>query len=131
MKHKLSVTIVVIIAASFLYLMASIVPPYDLTISNMLETKRRIMRYAHIHNELPEKINSLPKIEGHVNSVLDGWGRPIIYSHDEKNGNVTLISLGENGDPDCKSNKSCIVRHFKTNTEEGEWVDELIDWNKR
>jgi hypothetical protein len=128
MKHKITVIVVVLVAVSAFYLIADRIPPCDLTISNMLETKRRIIRYARIHNKLPENLDSLPKIEGHVNSVVDGWGRPIIYRYDDGQGVVLLTSLGESGDPACKRTKPCIVKSFKPKTIDGEWVDELAGW---
>jgi len=125
MKRIILIAVVVILAVSAFYLTAGRIPPYDLTISNMFETKRRIIRYAHIHNELPKNLDSLPKLEGHANSVLDGWGRPIIYSVSDGQEIVFLKSFGESGDSICKSSKPCIIRSFKTKTEKDEWVGEL------
>jgi len=128
MKHLIPIIFVIILAVSAFYLTVGRIPPYDLTISNMFETKRRIILYAHIHNELPKDLDSLPKIEGHANSILDGWGRSIIYSVSDGHGIVFLKSLGESGNSTCKNIKPCIIRSFKTKTETDEWVGEFIGW---
>ena len=129
MKYKILIGIFVIVTvmlAAILYM--AWMPPYDYTTSTMSVIKRRIIIYAHINNQLPRDLSSLPKIEGKSNRILDGWGRPILYHIDEKNGVVTLKSLGESGDPTCKGSKPCIIRKFRPKTEEGQWADELTDW---
>jgi hypothetical protein len=128
MKYKIAIALSVILIVSIIYLLVDTIPPYDLTISNMLETKMRIFQYVRTNGELPQNLDYLPKIDGHSNSVLDGWGRPIIFSIDDRDGIIYLKSLGESGDPTCKNSKPCIIRSFKVKTEKGEWVNELTDW---
>jgi len=56
------------------------IPPDDLTRSNIIAIAIRIRMYVKIHKQLPDDLSSLPKREGHSNSIKDGWGNEIKYN---------------------------------------------------
>ena len=59
--------------------------------------KQRILRYANLHNSLPNSINDLPEIPDKISRVQDAWGRDILMSFSD--GKATLTSLGRDGKP--------------------------------
>ncbi len=38
-----------------------------------------VLRYAAINGSPPTSLAQLQSIEGHINKVTDGWGRPILW----------------------------------------------------
>jgi len=123
--------LLIILLFTVMYLIFEPITPYDKTVSIMTVLKRRIMKHVQVYNKLPENLNDMYKIPGHINSVLDGWDRPITYCYDIKSGIVTLISYGASGDPKCKYDKACIIRRFRIKKDsEGEWSCKTIEINQ-
>jgi hypothetical protein len=65
------------------------------------------------NNKLPDRLSSLPESPKSVNSLTDGWDRPIIYDYDSTDGMVSLTSCGEKGDCRCEKDGDCIIRKFE------------------
>jgi len=126
MKY-LIITVVLLVFVFIAYLSTVIISPFDKTITVMSEIKNRIIIYVNIYNEIPSDLNKLPQIQGHDNSVIDGWKHPIIYHCDKQNGIVTLISLVKNSEINCNKNNTCIIKKYKIKFKDGKWTDVLID----
>lgn len=109
-----------------LVLLADTVPPRSMTHGNMHMMKRRMLRYAAAHDSLPTSTDQLPHIEGHVNAVTDGWGRPILWRvvGDE----VTLTSYGRDGVPGGAGEDADMVGVFRARAADGRWAGELCEW---
>ena len=123
--------LLIIVLFTVIYLLFEPITPYDKTVSVMTVLKRRIMKHVQVYNRLPDNLNDMDKIPGQINSVLDGWDRPITYCYDAKSGIVTLISHGANGDPKCKYNKNCIIRRYRIKRDcEGEWSCKTFEGNQ-
>ena len=60
------------------------IPQQSLTVTRMHVVKRRILQYAHSHNQLPLDLSILPEILGYDNSIQDGWHRNLIYEVDQR-----------------------------------------------
>src|SRR5262245_33590716 len=90
------------------------IPPRSVTCTNMHMMKRRILRYAAAHGSLPTSLEQLPRIEGYVNEVTDGWGRRILWRVDGDE--VTLTSYGRDGVPGGTGEDADMVGVFKTRT---------------
>lgn len=102
------------------------IPPQSMTYVNMHMMKRRILRYAATNDSLPVSLGQLPSIEGSVNEVTDGWGRPILWQ--VEGDEVILTSHGRDGVPDGTGQDADMVGVFRTKTAEGRWADELCKW---
>ena len=105
------------------------IPPTSLTETRMHVTKRRIIQYARVHNQLPPDLVSLPPMSGYDTSVIDGWGRPLSYQTNSK-GIVTLQSLGRDGVAGGSGDDAEIVRSFPARNTQDTWSDELVEWSK-
>lgn len=101
------------------------IPPHADTATSMWGVKRRILRYAHEHGELPDNLENLPRIPRLRGKTTDWWGNPIQFEVDSE-GIATLSSPGgkvlgyhpREGRP--------IVRKFPTKGPSGEWSGELV-----
>lgn len=102
------------------------VPPRSLTFGNMHMMKRRILRYATVHDSLPTSSDQLPHFEGYSNDATDGWGRPILWRVDGDK--VTLTSYGRDGAPGGSGEDPDMVGVFRTKTANGRWAEELCEW---
>jgi len=90
--------------------------------------KRRILRYAHTHNQLPESVAQLPVIEGYDNRTVDAWGRDIQY---EVQGDcLVLTSYGRDGVVGGAGPDADIIRVFRARDDKGNWNRELVDWSR-
>jgi len=105
------------------------VPPKALTETRMFVTKRRILQYAHTHDQLPPDLASLPPMPGYDTSITDGWGRTFIYQTNTT-GIVTLESLGRDGIVGGSGADADIIHAFPTRDSHGAWSDEMVDWSK-
>jgi hypothetical protein len=88
--------------------------------------KRRILRYAAVHDALPTSLDQLPRIEGFANEVTDGWGRPILWR--VEGDEVTLVSYGRDGVPGGTGEDTDMVGVFRAKTADGRWADEFCEW---
>ncbi len=104
------------------------IPPRSLTATRMWVVKRRILRYAHSHNQLPRSLSDLPIMQGFVNDIRDEWGRVIAYAV-SPSGLVTLTSLGRDGKSGGTGKDADMVATFPSHDGQGKWSDELVDWN--
>jgi hypothetical protein len=102
------------------------VPPRSVTATNMHMMKRRTLRYAAANGSLPTSLDQLPRIEGYVNEVADGWGRPIRWR--VEGDEVTLTSYGRDGVPGGTGEDADMVGVFRAKTADGRWADELCEW---
>ena len=105
----------------------TVVPRRATTYGTMHVTKRRILRYAHMHDRLPKALDELPIIEKFGNDLEDGWGRRILYQFVQNN-TVTLISYGKDGVPGGEGNDEDQVAVFIAKDADGRWQEELCDW---
>jgi hypothetical protein len=104
------------------------IPPRALTATRMWGVKRRILQFAHSHNQLPYALSDLPIMTGYDNSVSDEWGRLIAYKV-SSSGSVTLTSLGRDGKIGGSGKDADMVATFPSQDVQGRWSDELIQWN--
>ncbi len=110
----------------FMCLSLDIAPPDAVTYTNMHMAKRRILRYATDHNQLPTSFDQLPHIEGFSNSVNDGWGRQIIMR--VKDDEITLTSYGRDGKEGGTGEDTDIIGIFRAKQDNSAWSDEFCDW---
>ncbi len=122
MRYAILTGILILLGATLVYFSMDRISPFDKTVSTMLELRHRILLYANTHNELPSDLNSLPYREGYTNTVIDGWGHPIIYHCDKQQGIVTLTSFGKAGKADCDESQSCLTRKYEFALENGRWI---------
>ena len=71
-------------------------PPGSVTITRISLTHRRIVQFVRSHKQLPHSLSDLPIVSGYDNSVIDEWGRMIMYEA-SPSGDITLTSLGRDG----------------------------------
>ena len=90
----------------------------DKTVSAIGETHYRIYLYIKEHRTVPSDLSVLPKREGYVNQTTDGWGRELEYSVD-KDGVITLRSLGADGQSGGDGLNRDIVRRYATRNADG------------
>jgi hypothetical protein len=101
--------------------------PHEDTYTSMSMIKRRILRYAHEHNRLPNCISELPTVAGHRNKDTDWWGNPIQFEFD-CNGIATLTSKGGcSWTWNAKEGMPMVLR-FRTKDTHGKWVDEMVEF---
>lgn len=105
------------------------IPPTSLTETRMFVTKRRILQYAHTHDQLPPDLAALPPMTGYDTSVTDGWSRTLSYQTNTT-GTVTLESLGRDGIIGGSGADADIIRSFPIRDARGAWSDEMVDWSK-
>lgn len=101
--------------------------PSQATTTKMWTIKRRVLRYANEHGELPQNLDHLPVIPDHINDTIDWWGNPIEFEV-ESNGTVILTSNGGSVffyNPD--EGKPIVVK-FPSRSRDGQWSDELVDF---
>jgi hypothetical protein len=110
-----------------LYLFIDWVPASALTRNEMASLKRRILRYAHVHDCLPIDLSDVPVLAGRENSGKDACGRPIAYEVGPAD-IVRLTSLGKDGLPGGAGDNADIVRSFQAKDAEGNWADEFVGW---
>lgn len=110
-------------------MLIDIIPPRSLTHGAMHMSKRRILRYAHQNNKLPENIDILPEISEYSNRIKDAWNRKLIYNINQDN-TITLISYGRDGIQGGDGDSKDMIGIFSYKKENGEWENELCDWIK-
>ena len=103
-------------------------PPRAYTHSGMLLTSRRILRYAHSHNQLPRTLSDLPVMDGYDNSFGDEWGRIYIYEV-LPSGDVRLTSLGRDGKVGGSGKDADMVLIFPPHDARGNWSDEMVGFS--
>ncbi len=103
------------------------IPPRSLTVTRMHVVKRRVLQYAHSHNELPKSLSQLPKMQGYDNSVQDSWNHELVYEVDSV-GNVTLKSYGKDGISGGNGDNADIIGTFASRDANRNWNDELVPW---
>jgi len=94
----------------------------------MFVTKERILEYARTNNHLPADLSVLPLHLEKDCSVVDGWGRKIIYEVDSS-GIVTLKSLGRDGNAGGAGEDADIICGFRSRDAQGKWSDPLCNWD--
>jgi len=85
-------------ATGFLSCCLHVVTPEEMTHTAIMESFVRIDLYAKQRGQLPPTLAELPQRAGYANLRTDGWGRPLQY-HLDRDGVITLISLGRDGKP--------------------------------
>jgi len=117
-------------ALGYFFLRAqSMIPPDSLTVTRMHVLKKRIIKFARSNDKLPDNLVNLPVITRCDNETRDGWNHPILFAID-KNGVITLTSLGADGMRDGNGRDRDIVRCFPSKTADGSWSDESVNWLK-
>jgi Type II secretion system (T2SS), protein G len=104
------------------------IPPRVLTATRMWVVKRRILQYAHSHNQLPHSLSELPIMQGYDNDVEDEWGRMIAYLV-SPSGLVTLTSLGRDRKQGGTGKDADMVATFPSRDGQGNWSDGGIEWS--
>ncbi len=99
------------------------VPPVSSTHGTLWVLRQRIALYVAEHDELPADLSRLPRIPKKGNETVDGWGREIIYSHDES-GMVTLCSYGADGKEGGQNEDEDMIGTFNPFQDEGSWISE-------
>jgi hypothetical protein len=117
-----------LIAFVFLEIIVDRIPPRSLTATRMQGLKRRILRDAQAKGVLPVSLKNLLPIEGFDNSLLDGWGREIVF--DVSSGTVTLRSFGADGKTGGTGEDADIARSFPTRAADNQWNDESVAWTE-
>lgn len=112
-----------------LFVRSEVMPPQSRTVVRMHNIARRIIRYALIHNRLPENLMILPDLPEHDNSVTDGWDRDIIYQADP-NGDITLVSYGRDGVSGGTGENQDIVGVYSCRNAAGKWNEEYGNWKR-
>jgi hypothetical protein len=97
------------------------VPRGGLTQTTMMGIQRRMFIYIHQQGKLPERLDQLPNLPDHYNSINDGWRNPIQYSVDQ-DGVVTLKSFGPGGRSGGTNGNEYIIRSFQTRDSGGNWL---------
>lgn len=103
------------------------IPPPAFTYSTMHMAKRRTLRYAAKHDELPKSLSQTEAIPGYHSSLRDGWGRDIDYAV-SSNGTVTLTSLGKDKQVGGTKENADMIGVFQTRKANGKWEDEFVEW---
>jgi len=104
------------------------VPPRSSTYGTIWVMKQRILRYAKLHNSLPNSPNDLPEIPGKINRVQDAWGHEVLMSFADGYG--TLTSLGRDGKPGGTGEDADMTGVFPLKDENGAWADENVSWTQ-
>ncbi len=104
------------------------VPSRAITGTRMWVVKRRILQYAHSHNQLPSTLSVLPVMDGYDNGVRDEWGRIFIYEV-SPSGDVRLTSFGRDGKVGGSGKDADMIAVFPSHDAHGSWSDEIIDWS--
>ena len=105
------------------------IPPRVLTETRMWVVKRRILRDARSHNQLPHALSELPKMEGYDNHIWDEWGRVLIYEV-LPSGDIRLTSLGRDGKVGGSGKDQDMVTTFPSHDAQGRWSDEMVGWSR-
>jgi len=105
------------------------IPPRALTATRMWGIKRRVLQYAHSHNQLPHGLSDLPVMAGYDNSIYDEWGRAFSYEILPA-GDVRLTSLGRDGKIGGSGKDADFVATFPSHDAQGRWSDEMIGWSQ-
>jgi len=100
-----------------------IIPPGDMTVTAIGETRVRIHLYMLAKKEVPSDLAALPKRDGFANLSTDGWGRPLIYSADRE-GVITLTSLGRDGKSGGTGDDADITKMYRTRNKDGSLNDD-------
>jgi hypothetical protein len=87
--------------------LVEIMPAGTLTEGRLHRTKFRIREYYSKNKTLPLSLKELttPKDDKHDNSIIDAWGREIIYRREGYK--VELISYGKSGKPGSADSIKC------------------------
>jgi hypothetical protein len=124
-----SITVIAVGVFAWMVLDESVgFPPQTLTANRMWLIKRRILRFAQSHNQLPHSLSDLPVMMGYDNSTRDEWGRDIAYDVSAL-GLVTLTSLGRDGRIGGTGKNADMVATFTSHDTQGRWSGELVDWS--
>ena len=109
------------------------IPPRSVTSAVMHTLKRRILRYARVHDRLPAELKDVPWMPFNLGGIrlVDGWGNPIVYLVDPKSCTVTLISYGRDGKPGGQGENHDTEAVFSAKDKNGRWQDELCPWIKQ
>ena len=105
----------------------TIIPPESLTYGSMHMIKRRILKFAYTHNQLPKTLDELPVIPEYSDRLTDAWAERILYRIND-DGSITLTSYGKDGRPGGEGTNADMVGVFMSKTPNGRWQDELCDW---
>ena len=94
------------------------IPPRNMTVGAMTETQVRIHMYMTANRTYPADLSVLPTRDGYANRTTDGWGRPLIFSIDDR-GIISLASLGRDGKVGGEGDDADIIRRYRTKNEDG------------
>ena len=93
-------------------------PPWDITDHAITGTLARIDIYMKQHNRVPLTLEQLPERDGYSNSILDKYGRQLLYDVDAE-GVISITSLGQDGLPGGSGADGDVIRRFKTRNPDG------------
>ena len=121
--------IVILILVGVAMLFVHTAPPHSMTYASMHMCKRRILRYAREHGQLPPSLDVTQPIEGYHTSIKDAWGLAIDY-HVNTDGTVTLRSLGRDRQAGGTDDNLDMIGVFPSRRLDGSWSDELVEWSQ-
>jgi hypothetical protein len=98
--------------------MVHVISPEESTLTAIGETAARIDLFLAANHSLPPDLVALPKREGFMNQITDGWGRELIYSRSEDE-TISLTSLGRDGTRGGMGDDADITHQFRTRNDDG------------
>jgi hypothetical protein len=113
-KFGILLIIICALIIIFLYLgkVTGTISPAEETHAFMRKTAFRIELYRKDNGKLPDNLAQLPRKEGSLNSIVDGWGKQFEYKVKDAN-TVVLQSYGEDGKAGGVHSAADIVKEFK------------------
>ena len=99
------------------------ISPTNLTVTSIIECAVRTQLFYRSHGKLPSSLSSLPERTGYANSIVDGYGRELIFEVHEKH--LAFISFGKDGLPHGTGEDADIEFHYITHKPDGSlWIGE-------
>jgi hypothetical protein len=98
------------------------ITPVDMTSTAIDESFARIRIYAITNGAVPPSLDVLPKRNGYMNRITDGWGRPLVYRV-APDGIITIMSFGRDGNAGGSGEDADISLSYRSRRPDGSlWV---------
>ncbi len=91
--------------------LVNVIPPDAMTVTSIGETNARMNIYMQQQRSPPAKLDDLPKSDGYANSIVDGWGRPLLYTL--RDDGYELTSFGKDRKPGGTAADADLVQRFR------------------
>ena len=109
---------------------ANRVPRDGYTASEVSAVATRCHLFMIEHHVPPPDLQSLPRRDGHSDTALDGWGRPLIYRL-LGDGTIEIGSLGRDGVPGGTGPDADMFQRFRTRNASGKFVGDSELWQEK